>query len=168
MGEAERVNSPRDISVAHTEAGKFWDMRFRGRILRENRETLRFASRIHASRNSTMGCQRRLAAACQGNHGIFFSSPLAEAPPQTSTSPALFGVRSMHIANPDLDNPPSTCDGLLQTCPKHPVSRPPPTCANPRASQPLGHGRWGAPLVHPPQPPLASVPARHQLWEALN
>ena len=49
---------------------------------------------------------------------IFLSSPLAEAPPQTSTSPALFGVRSMHIAKSHADNPPSTCDGLLQTRPK--------------------------------------------------
>ena len=49
---------------------------------------------------------------------IFLSSPLAEAPPQTSTSPALFGVRSMQKAKSDADNPPSTCDGLLQTRPK--------------------------------------------------
>ena len=73
---------------------------------------------------------------CQGNHGIFFSSPLAEAPPQTSTSPALFGVRSMHIAKPHLDNPPSTCNGLLLTHQKQQIPHPPSTCASPRASQP--------------------------------
>ena len=67
---------------------------------------------------------------------ILFSSPLAEAPPQTSTSPALFGVRSMHIAKPHLDNPPSTCNGLLLTHQKQPILHPPPTCASPRASQP--------------------------------
>ena len=65
---------------------------------------------------------------------ILFSSPLAEAPPQTSTSPALFGVRSMHIANPYLDNPPSTCDGLLQTHQKQPIWSPLPASASPRAS----------------------------------
>ena len=167
MGEAERVNSPRDIShisVAHTEAGKFWERRFRGRILRENRETLRFASRIHMR---VAIAQWAASGACPprapGQNQILFSALLNWSHPHSDTSFVVFGVRLTQIAKSHADNPPSTCDGFSETCPKRPISHPPPTSAGATTSQPLGRPT-GAPSLLP----LASGPTRSQLWEALN
>ena len=169
MGEAERVNSPRDIShisVAHTEAGKFWEMRFRGRILRENRETLRFASRIYmrVAYVPVAIAQWAASGACPPRQNqILFSALLNWSHPHSDTSFVVFGVRLTQIAKSHADNPPSTCDGFSETCPKRPISHPPPTSAGATTSQPLGRPT-GAPSLLP----LASGPTRSQLWEALN
>ena len=47
----------------------------------------------------------------------------------------MFGVRLTRIAKPTADNPPSTCDGFSESCPKRPISHPPPTGPSPRTAQ---------------------------------
>jgi hypothetical protein len=48
----------------------------------------------------------------------------------------MFRTRCTRIRKSYTDNTPSTCDGCPKTCPKHPISRPPPTRAVPVAAGP--------------------------------
>ena len=96
--------APRCVaSVAHTEAGKFWERRFRGRILRENRETLRFASRIYmrVAYMPVAIAQWAASGACPPRQNqILFSALLNWSHPHSDTSFVVFGTVQKFFREP--------------------------------------------------------------------